>query len=71
MVAWIHLTQDSQMAGSCENANEHLNSINNRVFLDWLSNYQILKKYAISSTMLTKSQITWKVDHEFQVRMNL
>lgn len=53
------------MVGSCEHGNETSGFIKGKEFLDWLSDYQFLKKYALSSTLLKKSEITRKNNHEF------
>jgi hypothetical protein len=47
---WIRLGTSGRKGGSCEHGNEPLGSIKGGEFLDWLSDYYLLKKDSVPWT---------------------
>jgi hypothetical protein len=43
---WMHLAQDRDQWQASVNSNEPLGSMKGREFLDWVSDYKLLKKYS-------------------------
>jgi hypothetical protein len=52
-VKWVHPTEDGPAAGPYEHGNETSGSIKGEKFIDWHSDYQLLKK----ALLLRVSQI--------------
>jgi len=51
-VDWIHVAQDRLVEGSHEHGNEPSGLIQGGAFLDWLGNYQPMKKYSAQWSLL-------------------
>jgi hypothetical protein len=53
-VDWVCVSVERRVADadSCEHSNKHSGSINDREFLDPLSNYQVFKKVSASWNLL-------------------